>query len=425
VGTNVIATVTSAPYVYQWVNPAAGLYVAVNNTALSARVTDAIGFQGTSANVAITVDSSKPVAYAAGSLNGNGIGIYFNDASGLAAITATNPANYTVNDGAVSVVSAFLEPDNHAVLLTLNQQIIGNFKVEVKNLADRGFGPSVIDTTTLQSSVVNWFANRDIGTTNSSGVFTDPLMPGTAQGIGTSGLYMRAGGSDIWNNADGIHFAYVPIDGDFDVSVKVAGLSRPDNWTKAGIMVRQDLSGGSRNYNLVTTATNGQNQVVAQWRYNTNNASANLAKAGGTFLPDCWLRVTRTGQVFTSWFSTNGVHWTSFQSTNFSAIAYPNRLQVGLAMTSHNNGGSVANQASAYFYNLNGFTSAEVVPPTMAAKVQDGKLVISWSPAGGVLEASDSLAPGATWIEVPAATSPYQVTFGMGPAFYRVKVPKN
>jgi hypothetical protein len=41
------------------------------------------------------------------------------------------------------------------------------------------------------------------------------------------------------------------------------------------------------------------------------------------------------------------------------------------------------------------------------------------------LEASDSLAPGATWIEVPGATNPYEVTFGMGPAFYRVKVPKN
>lgn len=372
----VVGTATTAPYTYNWANVPEGIY------GVQARVTDNVGYVVTTGTATVTVDSTKPTAYAVGSLRGNGLGIYFNDLSGIDQVTATNLANYVVNDGAVTVTGARLEPDNHAVTLTLGQQLSGPFTVRIQNVADRGFGPNVIDPVTLSSTVVNTFVARDVGTTNAAlGGFTDPALPGIAHAIGTDALYMRASGTDIWGNADGIHFAYTQLTGNFDVSARVYGLSRPDNWTKMGLMVREDLDGSSRNYNVVTTATNGQNQVVAQWRLVKGTASANAAKSGGVLMPNTWLRMTREAQKFTAWFSTNGVDWITWQNQTMTPD-YPATVYVGLALTSHNNGTNEFNQASAYIDNIKGFNFGSVpTQPVLSAKIQGGNLVLTWSSA--------------------------------------------
>jgi hypothetical protein len=59
-------------------------------------------------------------------------------------------------------------------------------------------------------------------------------------------------------------------------------------------------------------------------------------------------------------------------------------------------------------------------PRLTATRNASGQVIISWSPAGGVLESSTSLGGGA-WLPVPNATNPQTVTPGASPQFYRVK----
>jgi hypothetical protein len=412
-----IGSNTSSPYTFTWNAVPEGRY------SLSARVTDVLGYTATSTAVSISVDSTKPVAYAVGSLGGTGIGVYFNDLTGLDLATATNTANYVVNNGAVTVTGASLEPDNLAVMLSLSAPIAGQFSVQIQNVADRGAGPNVMVPTTLQSTVVTGILNQDVGTITNS-VFTDPILPGLAQAIGTDGFYVRAGGHDIWDNADGMHFVYVPIAGNFDVSCKVTSLFNADTWSKAGLMIREELTGDSRNHLIASAPTNGQNLITMQWRDVKAAGSASIATASRptpTPIPNCWLRVTRTNNTFTFWWGTNGTAWTSLYTTNQTY----SQVYVGLGTTSHNNGTNSVNQTRAYYRNVSGLVIPLPPSPALTTQVQGSNLVISWTSTSSgfiVKQSSDLVA----WANYPGPITQngnnYSITvpISAGPQFFRL-----
>jgi hypothetical protein len=426
-GTNLIGSSTTATTTFTWPNVPEGIYN------LTARVTDGLGNRATSAAVRVVVDSSKPIAYAVGSQKGMGIGVYFTDVSGLDPVSATNLANYVVNNGAVQVTNAVLEPDGQSVILALASPVTGTFSVKIENVADLGFGPSVMNPTTLQADVQSLLENRDIGTpsTNNPALFADPVIPGTLQAIGNNGYYVRAGGSDIWNPADGMHFAYQQMTGDFDVSVRVANVTFADVWSKAGLMIREDLTQGSRNYLLAATPTNGQNLITLQWRPAANVATVSIADASRprpSLLPNSWLRLTRTNQTFTFLYGTNGVNWINLFSTN-NATAYPSAVYVGLATTSHNNGTNWWNATSAYYYNLTGLTPPLPPATALTARVQGNNLVLSWTSPSAAFRVQRTPGFPAAWGPEPtpvvANGNNYSVTIPLGPTpyFYRLIAP--
>mgnify|MGYP000221110869 CR=1 FL=1 len=390
VGTNLLGTATTAPYTITWPNVPEGIY------SLTARVTDGLGYQATSPAVQVVVDSTKPVAYAVGSLHGASIGVYFADLSGLDPVSATNVDNYIVNGGAVAVTEATLEPDNLAVMLALAQPISGQFSVQVRNVTDRGFGPNVVDTVTLQSSVVTWPLNQDVGTvnTNPPPPFTDPLMSGFVQAIGTDGFYVRAGGHDIWDAADGMHFVYLPVTGDFDVKVRVAGVRLANVWSKAGLMIREDLEGNSRNHMILATPTNGVNVINVQWRATKGGASASLDASARppSPIPNAWLRLTRTGTALNFYWATNGTDWVNLRS-EIPVPPYPDQVYVGLATTSHDNTSNLTYTTSAYYRDLTGLPPA--APPTLSVALSGSQVTISWSTSesGVTLQFTDTLTP--------------------------------
>jgi len=427
-GTNLLGRLTAPPWQMTVPDVPEGIYN------LSAKTMDVLGQSAESGTVRIVVDSTKPVATETGSLGGNTIGILFSDLSGLDPASAAHPANYTVNNGGVGVASATLEPDGQVVILTLDAPVSGSYTVKIENVADQGFGPNVITPVTLLGTVSAFLMNQDVGVynTNDPPVMTNPILPGAAFAMSDQAYYVRAGGADIWGNADGMHFLYKEVAGNFEIQARVESLTRPDTWSKAGLMAREDLDGNSRNFMLLVAPAAGQNLYNVQWRDTKGGASASLATAQRPTpvpYPNAWMRLTRVDQTFTFYWGTNGTDWTVFH-TAVPPTSYPDKLYVGLATTSHNNGTNAANLVQAIYRDLKLVSGGAPEPPQLSVKRAGSSIEISWVSDSDqfVLQTTASLSP-ANW--QPAGLTPevsgnvYTVTvpIGAGPAFYRVAAP--
>ena len=77
----------------------------------------------------------------------------------------------------------------------------------------------------------------------------------------------------------------------------------------------------------------------------TVDAVGTYLKFGSVSYPNVWVRLTRAGDVFTGYYSTDGVNWTE---TSSLTLSLPSTLDLGMAVCSHVNGQS----ATAQFRNL-------------------------------------------------------------------------
>jgi len=102
-----------------------------------------------------------------------------------------------------------------------------------------------------------------------------------------------------------------------------------DPWAKAGVMIRETLDPGSAFADCFITPGNGAN---VQWRQIANNSCG--ASSSSSYTAPYWVRLSRTGNVITGYYSANGTTWTQSASETFTMA--PN-VYVGLCTTAHNN----------------------------------------------------------------------------------------
>ncbi|HEY5296879.1 MAG TPA: PQQ-dependent sugar dehydrogenase [Verrucomicrobiae bacterium] len=164
----------------------------------------------------------------------------------------------------------------------------------------------------------NW-SHQDIGAVG---------FPGDASFL-DGRFNLIASGSDIWENADGFHFACTPLAGDGEIVAHVISMQYTDPWAKAGVMFRENLSPGSKYAAVVITAGGGS---AYQWRpaadkisHNTDGPSANVPY---------WIKLVRAGDTFTGYVSADGENWHRVDSIK---IPMKKILYVGLAVSAHNN----------------------------------------------------------------------------------------
>ncbi len=69
-----------------------------------------------------------------------------------------------------------------------------------------------------------------------------PASPGSASATGGT-FTVGGGGVDIWGTSDQFQFVYQPLQGDVEVIARVASLQYADPWSKAGVMIRETLTG--------------------------------------------------------------------------------------------------------------------------------------------------------------------------------------
>jgi regulation of enolase protein 1 (concanavalin A-like superfamily) len=141
-----------------------------------------------------------------------------------------------------------------------------------------------------------------------------------------SAYTILAAGADIWSTSDQFHFVYQPITGDVDVVARVASLKNTNPWAKAGVMIRESLSAGSRHAYALVSASSG---YAFHRRIDTSGFSNSSGAAGAA---PGWVRLVRTGYQFKAFRSADGLTWTSMGT---DTIPMSESVYVGLAVTSH------------------------------------------------------------------------------------------
>ncbi|WDF66319.1 family 16 glycosylhydrolase [Flavobacterium sp. KACC 22763] len=147
----------------------------------------------------------------------------------------------------------------------------------------------------------------------------------------SSGTYtVKGAGNDIWDTSDQFQFVNQPITGDAEIIAKVNSLTNTNTYAKAGVMFRETLTATSKHAMTDASAAAG---IEFLTRDTTSGATTATVTTGAA---PKWVRLVRSGNVFTSYASDNGTTWTQVGTPK--TIAMANTIYVGMAVTSHANG---------------------------------------------------------------------------------------
>ena len=174
-------------------------------------------------------------------------------------------------------------------------------------------------------------ASGNVSCANESSTGSGQVRHGAAA-CGEPALLLGPGGEPV---TDDFYFVRQPLAGNGSITVRVTSLTgippgpmQPGlvPWSKAGIIIKQDLSQGSAYAAMMVTGGNG---VRMQWNYTGDTPG--LAGAVSAARPR-WLRLTRDGDTITGYDSTDGAHWTQVGVVDLAGL--PSAVQAGLFATS-------------------------------------------------------------------------------------------
>jgi glucose/arabinose dehydrogenase len=176
-------------------------------------------------------------------------------------------------------------------------------------------GVTVNYTTT---SLPSPWVERDIGPVGVAGSASYTAGSFTVLGSGT----------DIYGYSDQFHFVYQTLNGDGEIKARVVSIQNTNNYAKAGLMIRQDLTANSP-YAMMEMLPNSSG---FQWRLTTGGATASVGLSGK---PPYWIRLVRSGNTLTAYRSADGNNWSQVGSP--MTVNLTTSVYIGLAVTSHNN----------------------------------------------------------------------------------------
>jgi hypothetical protein len=145
----------------------------------------------------------------------------------------------------------------------------------------------------------------------------------------TDGVFtVYGGGADVWGASDEFHYVSVPMSGDGSITARVSAMENPaaSDYSRAGIMIRESTAVGSRYVSMMLHP--GFGGVRLQRRTLTNGST--FETNGPIVNAPYWLRLTRSGNVFTGEISEDGSMWTSVSSVT---VSMGTNVRTGLAVT--------------------------------------------------------------------------------------------
>jgi len=163
------------------------------------------------------------------------------------------------------------------------------------------------------------WTNVDVGTTGATGSST------FANGTFT----VTGAGADVWGTADAFQYAYTTLSGDGTIVARVNSIEFVNNWTKAGVMIRNSLSPSAAQAFMLVAASSVKGTPF-QRRLSDGNTS--VSTSGAFVTAPYWVKLVRSGSTITASESSDGTTWSVVASDTFTMG--PSVL-IGLAVSSH------------------------------------------------------------------------------------------
>ena len=183
----------------------------------------------------------------------------------------------------------------------------------------------VIFTVTSQPLPTPWL-DQDVGSLGVIG------QVGFANGSFT----VQSAGTQIYGTADAFHFVYQPLSGDGTIVARIVSVQGASGYGSAGVMLRQTLSASSSN--AKTSFYPAYKAVYFDVR--SNNGSSTAEPGGLPVTLPYWLKVTRSGNIFTSSISSDGANWVQLGASQ--TISMASTIYLGLAVNSGSNSTATA-----------------------------------------------------------------------------------
>jgi hypothetical protein len=189
----------------------------------------------------------------------------------------------------------------------------------------------VVFTVTSQPLPSSWL-DQDVGSTGLAG------NASYANGVFT----VKGAGAQIYGSADAFHFVYQPLSGDGTIIARLVSVQGGSGYVSPGVMIRETLTAPSTN--AATVDWSAYSSIYSEARTTTGAGTTPYTSTSVT-LP-YWIKVSRSGNTFTSFTSPDGVNWTqrgTGQTINMAQTVY-----LGLAV----NSGSTSALTTATFDNV-------------------------------------------------------------------------
>jgi chitodextrinase len=305
-----------------------------------------------------TTPPSAPINLAAPSVGDVSVNLTWSASTDNVAVTG-----YDIYRGGTTLCGSSTSASFTVTGLTANTAY--SFTVKAKDAAGNISPASTpINVTTSTSSLPSPWLTQDIGSVG---------VAGSASHSG--GVFTISGsGADIWNVTDEFRFVYRSLTGDGELTARVATLGTGHVNAKAGVMMRETLTGGSKHAFVDICPLPDQEFL---WRATTGSTTA-ISSSGGVAAP-YWVRVKRVGNSFTAYKSSNGTTWV--QNGSAQTISMNATIYVGMVVSAHNNSATL----TATFDNVTLNTidnTAPSAPTNLAApSYSDVSVNLTWSPS--------------------------------------------
>jgi hypothetical protein len=209
-----------------------------------------------------------------------------------------------------------------------------------------------------------------------------PSLSGRASYSGAT-FNVEGAGTRVGLGADQFYYVYQRITGDVTIIARVASIEYTHRSAKAGVMIRESLTGTSRHAFALVTPARG---IGFHRRKSTNGRTTGTNVSGAA---PVWLKLVRSGSTFTASRSNDGTTWRTIARTT---ISMKGTVYVGVAVSSYNPG----RRATGMFTNVSVKGRAPVpvpatrlTPPTVSLTSPSGGAYTAPATIGLVATASD------------------------------------
>ena len=209
----------------------------------------------------------------------------------------------------------------------INWTQIGSKTVSIANNALAGLfvtshNGSVTSRVTFDNVSVNGVASNPLPAPWKSTDVGSPQIQGSTN-FANGAFVVSGAGIDTWQSNDQFQYSYQPFSADGDIIARITSQTNTDPFAKAGIMIKESTTPFSPYAFLTVTPANG---VLFQYNFNGE-------VSGGPYTFPLWLKLNRTGNIFTAYTSSDGLTWTQLGSTT---MTMSQNAIMGMAVTSHN-----------------------------------------------------------------------------------------